>query len=227
MAKDGFLGAAGSDREIILDPVDDSFTRVFLSESADILGRTDPRAIEAVVDLLVATRARGGRLFLCGSGGGAGHASHATCDFRKMAGFEAYCVTDNVSELTARVNDDGWDSSYADWLQGSRINGNDCLVVFSVGGGDEERGVSTHLVNAIRKAREVGAFVTGVVGRDGGALRRMADACILVPTVVPSNVTAQTESMQALLWHLMAMHPDLLAATPKWESMEEELTGSA
>src|SRR2546427_3500503 len=204
-----------------------TFTEHFLADTVAILREIDPADVEAVVSVLRATRDRDGRLFFCGSGGGAGHASHATCDFRKLAGFEAYCVSDNVSELTARVNDDGWDSSYANWLEGSRINGNDCLVVFSVGGGDEERGVSTNLVNAIRKAREVGAFVTGVVGRDGGALRRMADACILVPTVVPSNVTAQTESMQALLWHLMAMHPDLLAATPKWESLEDELTSSA
>ena len=206
---------------------DDSFTSAFIAESIEILRGLSVEEVDAAIALLAQTRRRGGRLFFCGSGGGAGHASHATCDFRKLAGFEAYCVSDNVSELTARVNDDGWDSSYANWLAGSRIDGKDCLVVFSVGGGDEERGVSANLVNAIHKAREVGASVTGVVGRDGGALRRLADASILVPTVIPSNVTAQTESMQALLWHLMVMHPDLLAATPKWESMEEELTGSA
>jgi D-sedoheptulose 7-phosphate isomerase len=206
---------------------DDSFTSAFIAESIEILRGLSVEEVDAAIALLAQTRRRGGRVFFCGSGGGAGHASHATCDFRKLAGFEAYCVSDNVSELTARVNDDGWDSSYANWLAGSRINGKDCLVVFSVGGGDEERGVSANLVNAIHKAREVGASVTGVVGRDGGALRRLADASILVPTVIPSNITAQTESMQALLWHLMVMHPDLLAATPKWESMEEELTGSA
>jgi D-sedoheptulose 7-phosphate isomerase len=206
---------------------DHSFTSAFIAESIEILRGLSVEEVDAAIALLAQTRRRGGRVFFCGSGGGAGHASHATCDFRKLAGFEAYCVSDNVSELTARVNDDGWDSSYANWLAGSRINGKDCLVVFSVGGGDEARGVSANLVNAIHKAREVGASVTGVVGRDGGALRRLADACILVPTVIPSNVTAQTESMQALLWHLMVMHPDLLAATPKWESMEAELTGSA
>jgi D-sedoheptulose 7-phosphate isomerase len=206
---------------------DQSFTSAFIAESIEILRGLSVEEVDAAIALLAQTRRRGGRVFFCGSGGGAGHASHATCDFRKLAGFEAYCVSDNVSELTARVNDDGWDSSYANWLAGSRINGKDCLVVFSVGGGDEARGVSANLVNAIHKAREVGASVTGVVGRDGGALRRLADACILVPTVIPSNVTAQTESMQALLWHLMVMHPDLLAATPKWESMEAELTGSA
>ena len=206
---------------------DQSFTSAFIAESIEILRGLSVEEVDAAIALLAQTRRRGGRVFFCGSGGGAGHASHATCDFRKLAGFEAYSVSDNVSELTARVNDDGWDSSYANWLAGSRINGKDCLVVFSVGGGDEARGVSANLVNAIHKAREVGASVTGVVGRDGGALRRLADACILVPTVIPSNVTAQTESMQALLWHLMVMHPDLLAATPKWESMEDELTGSA
>jgi D-sedoheptulose 7-phosphate isomerase len=198
---------------------DQSFTSAFIAESVEILRRLSVADVDAMVAVLARTRHQGGRLFFCGSGGGAGHASHATCDFRKLAGFEAYCVSDNVAELTARVNDDGWAHSYADWLTGSRINQNDCLVVFSVGGGDEERGVSANLVNAIYRAREVGASVTGVVGRDGGALRRLADACILVPTITPSNVTAQTESMQALLWHLMVMHPVLLQATPKWESM--------
>jgi D-sedoheptulose 7-phosphate isomerase len=197
-----------------------SFTSSFLAESIEILQTLGVEEIDAVVGLLAETRRNGGRIFFCGSGGGAGHASHATCDFRKLAGFEAYCVSDNVSELTARINDDGWESSYANWLTGSRISDKDCLVVFSVGGGDEERGVSANLVNAIHRARAVGASVTGVVGRDGGALRRLANASILVPTVAPGNVTAQTEAMQALLWHLMIMHPDLLSATPKWESME-------
>lgn len=196
-----------------------SFSSAFLDESIQILRTLDAAEIDAVVAVLVETRLRGGRLFFCGSGGGAGHASHATCDFRKLGGFEAYCVSDNVSELTARINDDGWSQAYADWLAGSRISAADCLVVFSVGGGDEVQGVSPNLVNAILKAREVGASVTGIVGRDGGALRRLADASILVPTVVPDNVTAQTESMQALLWHLMIMHPDILRGTPKWESM--------
>lgn len=199
---------------------DTSFASIFLAESVEILQRLSVREVDAVVALLVETRQRGGRLFFCGSGGGAGHASHATCDFRKLGGFEAYCVSDNVSELTARINDDGWHRAYADWLTGSNINRLDCLVVFSVGGGDEALGVSANLVNAIHKAREVGASVTGVVGRDGGALRRLANASILVPTVIASNVTAQTEAMQALLWHLMIMHPDLLSATPKWESMD-------
>lgn len=200
---------------------DTSFTSSFLAESIEILRTIPAEDIEAMVGVLVATRRRGGRLFFCGSGGGAGHASHATCDFRKLGGFEAYCVSDNVSELTARTNDDGWGRAYADWLTGSRINDRDCLVVFSVGGGDEQRGVSTNLVNALRTAREAGAAVTGVVGRDGGTLGRLADACVIVPSLIPGNLTAQTEAMQALLWHLMVMHPDILAATPKWESLEE------
>ncbi len=200
----------------------DAFATSFLGESVEILSRLSVDEIEATVALLRRTRDRRGRLFFCGSGGGAGHASHATCDFRKLAGFEAYCVSDNVSELTARVNDDGWDRAYADWLTGSRIGPDDCLVVFSVGGGDEQRNVSPNLVNAMLAARAAGAAITGVVGRDGGALRRLADCSILVPTVVASNVTAQTEAMQALLWHLMIMHPDLSQATPKWESLEED-----
>lgn len=199
-----------------------SFTSSFIAESIEILRTLCVEEIDAVVTLLAQTRRRGGRLFFCGSGGGAGHASHATCDFRKLAGFEAYCVSDNISELTARINDDGWDSSYANWLAGSRINEKDCLVVFSVGGGDEQRGVSANLVNAIHKAREVGASVAGIVGRDGGAVRHLGNASILVPTVIPANVTAQTEAMQALLWHLMIMHPELLSATPKWESMDDQ-----
>lgn len=172
-----------------------------------------------MIDLLADTRERGGRLFLAGSGGGAGHASHAACDFRKLAGFEAYCVSDNVSELTARVNDEGWGRAYADWLTASRVREGDCLLVFSVGGGDETRAVSPNLVNAMRVAQAAGAHVAGIVGRDGGAVARWADAHILVPVGDPNNITAQTESMQALLWHLMVTHPALLRGTPKWESL--------
>lgn len=200
---------------------DDGFTAAFLAESVSILRALAPYEVDAVVTALADTRDRGGRLFLAGSGGGAGHASHAACDFRKLAGFEAYCVSDNVSELTARVNDEGWGRAYADWLGASRIGPKDCLMVFSVGGGDEARGISPNLVNAMLLARSVGASIVGVAGRDGGALRRLADASILVPVGEPANVTAQTESMQALLWHLMVMHPALLRGTPKWESMDD------
>jgi D-sedoheptulose 7-phosphate isomerase len=196
-----------------------SFTSAFLQESAHILARSDGAAVEAVVELLAATKARGGRLFLCGSGGGAGHASHATCDFRKMAGFEAYCITDNVSELTARTNDEGWDVAYANWLLGSRIRPGDCLIVFSVGGGDVERNVSVNLVNAMRVAKRAGASVTGIVGRDGGELARVADACIVIPSGRPESVTAQTEALQALFWHLIVTHPSLCENAPHWESL--------
>jgi D-sedoheptulose 7-phosphate isomerase len=200
-----------------------SFTSAFLQEAADILARSDGAAVEAVVDLLAATRARGGRLFLCGSGGGAGHASHATCDFRKMAGFEAYCITDNVSELTARTNDEGWDVAYSNWLLGSRIRSGDCLLVFSVGGGDVERNVSVNLVNAMRVAKDAGASVTGIVGRDGGELARLADCCIVIPTGRPGTVTAQTEALQALFWHLIVTHPSLCENAPHWESLTTEV----
>jgi len=203
--------------------VGQSFTSDFLRESADILARTDEAAVDQVVGLLVATRDRGGRLFLCGSGGGAGHASHATCDFRKMAGFEAYCITDNVSELTARTNDEGWDVAYSNWLLGSRIRPGDCLFVFSVGGGDVERNVSVNLVNAIRVAKNAGASVTGIVGRDGGELARAADACVVVPTGRPDTVTAQTEALQALFWHLIVTHPRLCQNSPHWESLTTEI----
>lgn len=197
-----------------------TFTEAFVAESIEILRAIPASDVDAVVDLVRAVRERGGRLFLCGSGGGAAHASHATCDFRKLAGVESYCPTDNVAELTARVNDEGWDVAYANWLLGSRINARDCLFVFSVGGGDVERNVSPNLVRAIQAARAAGASVTGVVGRTGGALREMADCCILVPTINPSNVTAQVEAMQAVFWHLVVTHPSLLTSTPKWESMD-------
>lgn len=199
-----------------------SHTVDFLGESIRILEQVSAEDVEEVVELLRGTRERGGRIFFCGSGGGAAHASHATCDFRKLAGMEAYCPTDNVAELTARVNDDSWEVAYADWLKGSRIDARDCLFVFSVGGGDDERGVSMNLVNAMELARHVGASVTGIVGRDGGTLRRLADCCILVPPVNPGNVTAQTEGMQAVLWHLMVTHPSLLTSIPKWESVDAE-----
>ena len=174
--------------------------------------------IEAVAHTLAATKRQGGRLFFAGSGGGAGHASHATADFRKIGGFEAYSVSDNVSELTARVNDESWADAYSGWLQGSRIGPDDCLVVFSVGGGDEERQISVNLVNAIKTAQSVGASIVGVVGREGGYLRTAATSSILIPTVNPSNITTHVEGFQALLWHLLVTHPQIGSAVPKWES---------
>jgi D-sedoheptulose 7-phosphate isomerase len=191
----------------------------YLADSAQILDRLDRDAVEAVVGELVALRERRGRLFFVGSGGGAGHASHAVCDFRKLGGYEAYAPSDNVSELTARVNDDGWDSSYAAWLRGSRLNEDDLLFVFSVGGGDRERGVSVNLVQCLELAASVGARICGVVGRDGGYTARIADACIIVPTVNAATVTAHTEGFQALIWHLLVSHPDVLMGEMKWESL--------
>jgi D-sedoheptulose 7-phosphate isomerase len=196
------------------------FARQFLQETAQILGTIDAHAVERVARTLRDTRDQGGRLFLCGSGGGAGHASHAACDFRKLSGIEAYSVTDNVSELTARINDDGWDLAYADWLRASNLRRGDCLFVFSVGGGDEERGISVNLVRAIEFARERGASVVGVVGRADGALQRHADACVRIPTPTPEHVTPQTEGIQAVLWHLLVTHPLVSACEPKWEATE-------
>lgn len=200
----------------------ESFVARFLDETIEILRSVAPADVEAVAGLLRSTRDRGGRLFLCGSGGGAGHASHAACDFRKLCGIEAYSVTDNVSELTARVNDDGWDSAYAEWLRASKLRAGDCLFVFSVGGGDVERNISVNLVNAMRLAREVGASIAGIVGRDGGVLKEWAEACIHIPTVDPAHVTAQTEGLQALFWHVLVTHPKLCANTPKWEATVAE-----
>lgn len=196
-----------------------SYTRVYIAEASQILGKLNLEPIDTMVDLLIALRERGGRLFLLGIGGGAGNASHAVNDFRKITGIEAYTPTDNVSEFTARVNDDGWESVFADWLKGSHLNGKDMVFVFSVGGGDLERAVSPNLVKALQYAREVGATICGVVGRDGGYTARVADACIIVPTVNPETVTPHTEAFQAVIWHLLVSHPDLRAAEMKWESI--------
>jgi D-sedoheptulose 7-phosphate isomerase len=197
-----------------------SFSEDFLGDTVAILSQIDATDVEAVVDVLRATRDQGGRLFFGGSGGGAGHASHAACDFRKLAGFEAYCISDNVSELTARVNDDGWDSAYSNWLRASRLRAGDCLFVFSVGGGSIEPPVSMNLLKSVELAKEVGASVVGVVGRDGGAVRSLADASVLLPTVDPKLVTPQTEGLQALVWHLIVSHPALAASVAKWEGIE-------
>lgn len=199
-----------------------TFSEQFLDDTRAILDRLVIADVEAVVTTLRATRDAGGRVFFCGSGGGAGHSSHAVCDFRKLAGFEAYSVTDNVSELTARINDDGWETSYSEWLARSRLGPNDCLFVFSVGGGDANRMISVNLVKAMELARDVGASIVGIVGRDGGELARLSTACIVVPTVDPGLVTPQTEGLQALLWHLVVSHPGLATAPGKWESVDVE-----
>jgi len=197
-----------------------SYAAQYLQEAADILALLDPSAIERAADLLLQLRERSGRLFLLGVGGGAGHASHAVCDFRKIAQIEAYAPSDNVSELTARVNDEGWDTCYANWLRGSRLNDADMVFVFSVGGGDAKQNISANLVRALEYAGKVGATTCGVVGRDGGYTAQVADACVLIPVVNSSTITPHTESFQAMIWHLLVSHPKLKMAETKWESVQ-------
>jgi D-sedoheptulose 7-phosphate isomerase len=199
-----------------------TFSEAFLNDTTSVLSKIDINDIENVVKVLASVRNQGGRLFLAGSGGGAGHASHATCDFRKLCNFESYCITDNVSELTARTNDEGWDTAYSNWLQSSRFNEKDGLLVFSVGGGSIEPPVSVNLVNAVQLATKVGAKVVGIVGRTGGALRELATASVLIPTVEPKFVTPQAEGLQALVWHLIISHPLLAASVAKWEGLDKE-----
>ena len=195
-----------------------TYTDEFLADSRKIIDLLDREAIERIAGELAAVRSRRGRLFIVGSGGGAGHASHAVNDFRKIAGIEAYTPTDNVSELTARINDDGWDTSYSNWLRVSRIGPADMLLVFSVGGGDPERGISVNLIRCIELAREVKAIVCGIVGRDGGYTAAVGDA-IVVPPVNAATITPQTEGFQALVWHLLVSHPIVQQAAMKWESV--------
>ncbi|MBI4634980.1 MAG: SIS domain-containing protein [Candidatus Rokubacteria bacterium] len=195
------------------------FAARYLAEAAQIIEKIDVAAIEKMIGLLVALRERGGRLFVLGVGGGAGHASHAVSDFRKIVGIEAYTPIDNVSELTARINDDGWESVFARWLEGSRLSRRDMVLVFSVGGGDLGRNVSPNLVRALEYAKAVGASIGGVVGRDGGHTAKVADACVIVPTVNPATVTPHTEAFQAVVWHLLVAHPALQKAPMKWESV--------
>lgn len=196
-----------------------SFAADYLAEAAAVIARLDAGKVERLAALLVDLRTRGGRLFVLGVGGSAANASHAVNDLRKLCGIESYTPTDNVAELTARTNDDGWEDVFASWLRGSRLGGQDALLVFSVGGGDEARKVSENLVRAVDVARGMGASVFGVVGRDGGYVQRTADVSVLVPTVNEERVTAHTEGMCAVVWHLLVSHPALRAATPKWESL--------
>jgi len=195
-----------------------SYTRQHLDEAIAIIQKLDESAVERVVEALRGVRDRGGRLFILGVGGSAANASHAVNDFRKICGFEAYAPTDNVSELTARTNDEGWASVFVEWLKGSHITRNDALLVFSVGGGNLEKNVSPNLVTALQLAKEVGATIVGVVGRDGGHTAKVADACVIVPTVNPANVTPHSEAFQAVLWHLFVSHPRLKVQQTKWES---------
>ena len=195
------------------------FVTRYLDQVGEVAARLDRSAISRLVDLLADVRQSGGRLFILGVGGSAGNASHAVNDFRKIVGLEAYAPTDNVSELTARINDEGWETAYANWLKVSRLVARDGVLVFSVGGGDAERNVSVNLVRAIEYAKTVGARVGGIVGRDGGFTAKMADACVIVPTVDPETVTPHSEAFQAVIWHLLVSHPRLQAARAKWESL--------
>lgn len=195
-----------------------SFSEQFLLEGIELMKKLDAASIEKTAEGLAAVRAAGGRLFILGVGGSAGHASHAVNDFRKICGFEAYCPTDNVSELTARTNDEGWDTTFSEWLKGSRLRKGDGLLIFSVGGGNREKNVSVNLVRALELAKEVGASVYGIVGRDGGYTAQVADACVLVPTVHPERITPHTEGFAAVVWHLLVSHPSLAQSKTKWES---------
>lgn len=195
-----------------------SFAKEFLAEVRQVTAQLDVEAIEKCADELARVRERGGRLFILGVGGSAGNAGHAVNDFRKICGFEAYAPTDNVSELTARTNDEGWATVFVEWLKGSRLNAKDGLLIFSVGGGNLEKNVSPNLVTAIQLAKKVGASVIGLVGRDGGYTAKEATACVIVPTVNPTHVTPHSEAFQAVLWHLFVSHPKLKVTQTKWES---------
>ena len=196
-----------------------TFSKTFVEESVAVLTAIDSDTIEQVAEGLAAVRARGGRLFIIGVGGSAGHASHAVNDFRKICGFEAYTPTDNVSELTARMNDEGWDSTFAEWLKGSRLGELDALLVFSVGGGNAEKRVSTNVVAALELGRERGAAVFGVVGRDGGMTAQVADACVVIPPLFADHITPHTEGLCAVVWHLLVSHPALAKVATRWESL--------
>lgn len=195
------------------------FTSAFVAESIEILQSIDVDVIDQVAAGIAAVRGRGGRLFILGVGGSAGHASHAVNDFRKLCGVEAYAPTDNVSELTARTNDEGWDTTFSAWLEVSRLGPDDALLIFSVGGGDAERNISPNLVRALDLAQKAGASVYGIVGRDGGHTAAVGDAVVVIPPMHPDRITPHTEGLAAVVWHLLVSHPDLQQAATKWESV--------
>jgi D-sedoheptulose 7-phosphate isomerase len=195
-----------------------TYSAQHLSETSQIVNLLDAATLEKMAELLLRVRERDGRLFFLGVGGSAANASHAVNDFRKIAGFECYAPTDNVSELTARTNDDGWSSVFVEWLRGSRLRKEDAVFVFSVGGGNLERNISPNLVSALQYAKEVGSAILGLVGRDGGYTAKVADLCCVIPTVNPANVTPHSEAFQGVLWHLLVSHPKLKIEQTKWES---------
>ena len=196
------------------------YTAEYFADAKTIIDAIDLNIVEKMVTEIAAIREQGGRLFFIGVGGGAGHASHAVNDFRKIAGIESYTPTDNVSELTARINDDGWESAFVNWLKGSRLTAKDGIFVFSVGGGNAEKNVSVNIVSSLKYAKEIGAKIFGVVGRDGGYTAQVADACVVIPPVRSETVTPQTEAFQAVIWHLVVSHPTLQKYEMKWESVK-------
>jgi D-sedoheptulose 7-phosphate isomerase len=195
-----------------------SYTQQHLKEAAEIIQKLDVAAVEKAADLLAEIKRSGGRLFFLGVGGSAGNCSHAVNDFRKIVGIESYAPTDNVSELTARTNDEGWATVFVEWLKVSRLTAKDGVVVFSVGGGNLEKNISPNLVTALQYAKSVGAKIAGIVGRDGGYTAKVADACVIIPTVNPETVTPHSEAFQAVVWHLLVSHPKLKVNQTKWES---------
>ena len=195
-----------------------TYIKQYLEEVRKVVNSLDVDSIKSMINLLVNIRKEGGRLFFLGVGGGAGNATHAVNDFRKISGIESYAPTDNVSEFTARVNDDGWDTVFVNWLKGSKLNSKDGIFIFSVGGGNVEKNISINIVQAVKYAKEAGARVLGIVGRDGGYTAKVADACVIIPTVNPENITPHTEAFQAVIWHLIISHPEMKAFEMKWES---------
>ncbi len=196
-----------------------NFSRNYLDESIELIQKLDEQSIERLAQGLSECREKGGRLFILGVGGSAGHAGHAVNDFRKICGFEAYAPTDNVSELTARINDEGWESCYSEWLKGSHLRASDAILVFSVGGGSREKNVSTNLVRAMDLAKEVNAKVYSIVGKDGGYAKEVSDACVVIPVISKDRITPHTEGFCAVVWHLLVSHPLLKSTQTKWESV--------
>ena len=197
-----------------------NFINQYFTEAKDIIEKIDKEQILKIISIINKIRTDKGRLFILGVGGGAGHASHAVNDFRKICGLEAYTPTDNVSELTARINDDGWETAYANWLRVSNLNNNDALLVFSVGGGNLEKNISVNILKSLELAKNLGAKICGIVGRDGGYTAQVADACVVIPPINPDTITPHTEAFQAVIWHLLVSHPDLQKYEMKWESVD-------
>jgi len=195
-----------------------SYAKKHLDEAIAIIQKIDEAAIEKMADLLAAVKSEGGRIFFLGVGGSAGNCSHAVNDFRKIVGIESYAPTDNVSELTARTNDEGWSTIFVEWLKISKLQSKDMVFIFSVGGGNLEKNISPNLVEALKYAKGIGTKITGVVGRDGGYTAQVADACVIIPIVNPENITPHSEAFQAVIWHLLVSHPKLKANQTKWES---------